>query len=232
MSKTLTIFAASALTEALTEIAELYKAAAPEITLAFNFDASGKLQTQIESGVKADLFLSAGQAQMNALVDEYIDTSTHRNFLVNKVVLVAPKDSEKGIASFQDCLTGKVSQIALGKHGVAAGQYAEEIFRRLGGWNEVLPKAVFGGNVKEVLALVEDKKADCGVVFSTDATASTAVKVAAPAPVGSHQPAVYPAAVLKRSENAAAATAFLNFLGSPEALAVFERIGFKTISPW
>jgi molybdate transport system substrate-binding protein len=232
MAKTLTIFAASVLTEALTEIAEMYGAAAPEVALAFNFDSSGKLQALIESGNKADLFLPAAQAQMNALAAEYINAATHRNILVNKVVLAVPRDSAKGIESFEDCLTGKVSQIAVGKHGVAAGQYAEEIFRHIGGWNDILPKAVFGSNVQEVLALVEDKKADCGVVFSTNAISSKAVTVAAAAPVGSHQPAVYPAAVLKRSENAAEATAFLNYLGSPKALAVFEKLGFKTISPW
>jgi molybdate transport system substrate-binding protein len=229
MAKTLTVFAASALTEALTEIAELYKAAASDVTLAFNFDSSGKLQALIEGGTKADLFLSAGQAQMNALAKEHIDTETHRNFLVNSVVLAVPKGSAKGIASFQDCLTDKVSRVALGKHGVAVGQYSEEIFRFLDGWNKVLPKAVFGGNVKEVLSLVEGGGVDCGVIFYTDAATSKAVSIAARAPIGSHQPAVYPAAVLKRSENAAAAKAFLNYLGSPEALAVFEKIGFNTV---
>jgi molybdate transport system substrate-binding protein len=231
-TKTLTVFAAAALTEALTEISELYKTAAPDITLVFNFDSSGKLQALIKSGVKADLFLSAGQAQMNALAGEYIDDATHRNFLVNRVALAVSKDSAKGIASFQDCLTDKVSRIALGKHGVPVGEYSEEIFRHLGGWNEILPKAVFGSNVKDVLATVEGGSVDCGVVYSTDATTSKSVKIAAHAPVGSHRPAVYPAAVLKRSENATEATAFLNYLGSPEALAVFEKIGFKTISPW
>jgi molybdate transport system substrate-binding protein len=229
MAKTLTVFAASALTEALTEISELYKATASDVELVFNFDSSGKLQAQIESGVKADLFLSAGQAQMNALAKEYIDIETHRNFLVNSVVLAVQKSSAKGVASFQDCLTDKVSRIALGKHGVAVGQYSEEIFRFFDGWNKILPKTVFGGNVKEVLSLVESGSADCGVVFYTDAMTSKAVNIAAHAPIGSHQPAVYPAAVLKRSENAAAAKAFLNYLGSPEALAVFEKIGFSTV---
>ena len=226
---TLNVFAAASLTEALNEIAALYKKTAPEVTLSFNFNSSGTLQTQIENGAEADLFLSAGQRQMNALAGAYIDTATRKDLLVNSVVLIVPKGSSKGIASFQDCLTSKVSLIALGNADVPVGQYSEEIFKFLKGWDIVRAKASLGTNVKEVLSQVESGSVDCGVVYSTDAATAKNVTVVADAPAGSHQPVVYPAAVIKNSPNAPAARAFLAYLSSPQAVAVFDKIGFTVI---
>jgi len=226
---TLNVFAAASLTEALNEIAVLYKTAKPEVTLSFNFQSSGTLQTQIENGAEADLFLSAGQRQMNALAGVFIDDSTRKDLLVNSVVLVVPNGSSKGISSFQDCLTAKVSLMALGNSDVPVGQYAEEVFKFLNGWDVVSAKASLGANVKEVLSQVETGSVDCGVVYSTDAATSNGVTVVADAPAGSHQPVVYPAAVIKDSPNAEAAKAFLDYLSAPEAAAVFEKIGFTVI---
>jgi len=226
---TLNVFAAASLTEALNEIGGFYKAERPEVTLSFNFQSSGTLQTQIENGAEADLFLSAGQRQMNALDGVYIDSATRKDLLVNSVVLVVPNGSAKGISSFQDCLTAKVSLMALGNSDVPVGQYSEEIFKFLGGWDIVLAKASLGANVKEVLSQVETGSVDCGVVYSTDAATSSGVSVVADAPPGSHQPVVYPAAVLKSSPNPQAAKAFLDFLGSPQAVDTFGKIGFTVI---
>jgi len=227
---TLNVFAAASLTEALTEIATLYKASAPAVTLSFNFDSSGKLQTQIENGAEADLFLSAGQKQMDAIAAEYIDPATRKDLLVNKIVLIVPSNSKAGIKSFADCMTDKVKLIALGNSSVPVGQYSEEIFKSLNGWEKVSAKASLGTNVKEVLSQVESGSVDCGVVYATDAaTSKGGIKIAANAPEGSHKPAVYPAAVLKKSANAEASKAFLNFLNSPEAKAVFEKIGFEVV---
>jgi len=228
-SVTLNVFAAASLTEALNEIAALYKTAAPEVTLSFNFHSSGALQTQIENGAEADLFLSAGQRQMNALAGAFIDDTTRKDLLINSVVLIVPKGSNKGISSFADCLTAKVSLMALGNSDVPVGQYSQEIFEFLNGWGIISAKASLGSNVKEVLTQVETGSVDCGVVYSTDAATSNGVTVAADAPAGSHQPVVYPAAVIKNSPNAQAAKAFLDYLSSPPAAAVFERIGFTVI---
>ena len=225
----LNVFAAASLTEALTEIAELYKKTAPNVTLYFNFDSSGTLQTQIENGADADVFLSAGQRQMNALSGSFIDDATRKNLLVNKVVLIVPENSTKGISSFEDVLTTKVSLIALGNESVPVGQYSEEIFKFLNGWAVVSAKASLGSNVKEVLSQVESASVDCGVVYSTDAATARNIRVAADAPEGSHQPVVYPAAVLKSSTNPQAAQAFLDFLSLPSAAAVFARIGFEVV---
>jgi len=226
---TLNVFAAASLTEALNEIADLYKTVKPEVTLSFNFNSSGTLQTQIENGAEADLFLSAGQRQMNALAGVYIDDATRKDLLVNSVVLIVPNGSNKGISSFNDCLTAKVSLMALGNADVPVGQYSEEIFKFLNGWDIVSAKASLGTNVKEVLSQVESGSVDCGVVYSTDAATSNGVTVVADAPSGSHQPVVYPAAVVKSSPNAQAAQAYLDYLSSPAAVAVFEKIGFTVV---
>jgi molybdate transport system substrate-binding protein len=225
---TLNVFAAASLTEALTEIAALYKAKNPAVTISFNFDSSGKLQTQIENGASADLFLSAAVRQMTALVEGgYVDTATQKDLLFNKLVLIVPGDSDKGITSYQDVPTGKVSLIALGNAAVPCGQYAEEIFKSLGVWDAIQPKISFGGNVKEILSQVESASVDAGVVYSTDAATSKGnIKIIAYAPEGSHSPIIYPAAMLKGSKNEKEAQAFLDYLNKPEAVAVFKKIGF------
>ena len=228
---TLNVFAAASLTEALNEIAALYKAKNPDVTISFNYDSSGKLQTQIENGAEADLFISAAVKQMNTLADGgYVDTATKKDLLLNKIVLVVPGNSKKGITSFSDIATDKVSLFALGNAATPAGQYAEEIFKSLGIWEAIQPKISFGTNVKEVLSQVETASVDAGMVYSTDvATAKGDVKIAADAPTGSHAPIVYPAAVLKGAKDAKAAKAFLDYLSRPEAVAVFEKIGFGMV---
>ncbi|GBU26440.1 molybdenum ABC transporter, periplasmic molybdenum-binding protein ModA [Fibrobacteria bacterium R8-3-H12] len=225
----LTVFAAASLTEALNEIATLYKAAAPEATLAFNFESSGTLQKQIENGAEADLFISAGQKQMDAIAEAYIDSATRKDLLVNKVVLIVPKNSKKNIKSFEDCLGDKVSLLAIGNSSVPVGQYAEEIFKHLNGWEKITAKASLGTNVKEVLSQVENASVDAGIVYATDAATAKDVKIVAQAPKGSHKPVVYPAAVLKKSAHPKEAKAFLDFLSSPKATTVFKKIGFEVV---
>ncbi|MDR0918080.1 MAG: molybdate ABC transporter substrate-binding protein [Oscillospiraceae bacterium] len=227
---TLTIFAASSLTEALEEIAELYKKENPNITLSFNFDSSGKLQTQIENGAEADLFISAAQKQMNTLEEaKLIDISTREDLLENKVVLVVPESSTKGITSFEDCLTDKVSLMSIGNADVPVGQYTEEIFTYLGGWDTIQSKSSMGSSVKEVLSQVESGSVDCGIVYSTDAVTSTGVKSIATAPENSHKPVSYPIAVLENAEHSQGAIDFIEFLNSETASEVFTEIGFGIV---
>lgn len=222
------VFAAASLTESLSAIQEHYRETAPEISLVFNFDSSGTLQTQIESGAEADIFFSAAQKQMNALEESgYLADETRKDLLVNKVVLIVPEESDKGITGFEDAATDKVGLIALGNSDVPVGQYSQEIFTSLGLWEQVFAKASLGTNVKEVLSHVESASVDCGVVYATDAATAKGVTIVAEAPQGSHSPVVYPAAVLKDSAQAKASAAFLEYLSGAEAMKEFEAVGFS-----
>jgi molybdate transport system substrate-binding protein len=235
----LVVFAAASMTEAMTQIAEMYKTVAPDVTLTYNFDSSGTLQTQIEEGAEADIFISAGQKQMNALDvtasadanpdgQDFILQGTRYDLLTNTIVLIVPMGSDKGIESFEDVATDKVSLLALGNSDVPVGQYAKDVFTYLGLWEQLNSesKITFASNVKEVLAQVESAAVDCGVVYISDAATSTGVTVVATAPEGSHTPANYPAAVLKGTKNEQAARDFLEYLQSDECAKVFTDIGF------
>jgi molybdate transport system substrate-binding protein len=235
-----TVFAAASMTESLNEIAGLYKAAAPDVNIVYNFDSSGTLKTQIQEGADCDIFISAGQRQMNQIditADPSVNTEkldfvmpgTRFNIVSNKVVLIVPKGkNSKDIADFKDAATDKVSLISLGNSDVPVGQYSEEIFKKLELWDQLnsQKKISFASNVKEVLAQVEAGAVDCGVVYSTDAATSNGVEIAAEAPSGSHAPITYPAAILSRVKDEAAAKAFIEFLKSDASATVFKRIGF------
>lgn len=224
----LTISAAASLKDSLTEIKAVFAKENPSVTLTYNFGSSGTLQQQIEQGADADIFISAAKKQMDALASkDLIIKDTNRNLLLNDVVLVTPKDNSS-ITSFNDLTTEKAKKISLGEpKSVPAGQYAEEVFTKLGILDKVKSKVVYGKDVKEVLTWVETGNADAGVVYSTDAKVSTKVNVIATASSDSHTPIVYPAAVIKASKNVDAAKEFMTFLNSEKAKAVFEKYGFK-----
>jgi molybdate transport system substrate-binding protein len=235
----LVVFAAASMTEAMNEIATLYGKTAKNVTIVYNFDSSGTLKTQIQAGAPCDIFISAGQLQMNQL-DASADKAINKdnldlvlqgsrfNIVANQVVLIVPKGSKKGIKDFNDLLTSKVALAAIGNSDVPVGQYTQEIYTNLGKWDELKNsgKVTYGSNVKEVLAHVASAAVDCGIVYGTDAATQKNVLVAAAAPAGSHAPIVYPAAIVKGTKNQAAAEDFVKFLKGPQAKKVFERIGF------
>lgn len=227
----LTIAAAASLKNAMTEIQALYLKEKPNSKLSFNFAASGTLQTQIEQGAAVDVFFSAASSNMNSLKSAgLLVDSTIKNLLGNDVVLIVPKDSTLSLASFKDVTDSSVKSIGLGEpSSVPAGKYAQDVFTYYKIWDQVKAKAVFGTPVTQILTWVETGNVDCGVVYSTDAAASTKVKVIATALDESHTPIVYPAAVIKASTHTAAATDFVSFLSSSAAKAVFVKYGFSTL---
>jgi len=223
------ISAAASLTDVMKELAANYQKVQPNVTITFNFGSSGALQQAIENGGVTDLFFSAAQKQMDALerAGELLP-GTRKNLLLNEVVLVVPKGSAKNITSFADAASDKVQYIALGEpKGVPVGQYSEEVFKSMQILDPVKSKAVYGSDVRQVLAWVESGEADCGVVYATDAAISDQVKVVAKAPDGTHKPIIYPAAILKSSTQAEAAKQFLAFVSSPDSAAVFKKYGFE-----
>ncbi len=225
----LTILAAASLTDVCGEIQERYEAEHEGVTLTFSYGGSGALQTQIEEGAMADLFLSAANKQMDALEEEgLMDSDSIEELLENKVVLIVPKDSTLSITDFSDVTGEEVTLIGLGDPAsVPVGQYAEEIFSSLGILEKVQEKANYGTDVRNVLAWVESGAVDCGVVYATDARTTDGVTVVSYAPEGSCTPVIYPAGIVKSSAHPEEAQRFLEYLGSPEAAELFESYGFS-----
>ncbi len=208
------------------ELIPMFKEKNQNITVNATYDSSGKLQTQIEEGAEVDVFMSAAMKQMNALDEKgLMAENSIVKLLENKIVLIAPKGSDKGMSTFEDIL--KADTIAVGDPAsVPAGQYAKEAFENLKIWDQVSAKASLGTNVTEVLNWVAEGSADAGVVYATDAASKENVVILAEAPEGSVAKVIYPVGVVKASANQEAAKAFVKFLQSEEALKVFEKYGF------
>ena len=241
----LVVFAAASLTESLTAIQALYEEANPEISLVFNFDSSGTLKTQIQEGAVCDLFISAGQKQVNQLdiqADEeknperldFVLEGSRIDLLENKVALVTPADNPKGIRSFDD-LAGLLKDgeilMAMGNSDVPVGQYTQKILAFYGLNEEELAaagKITYGSNVKEVTTQVVEGSVDCGVVYGTDAF-SAGLDVTDTATAAMCGQVIYLAAVMKNSAVPEAAQAFLDYLRGEEATRIFEGIGFTGI---
>lgn len=210
------------------ELIPMFEEQYPGVSVEGTYDSSGKLQTQIEEGLEADVFMSAAEKQMKALDEEgMIASDTITNLLENKIVLIVPAGSSAGLASFEDI--EKAGIIALGDPAsVPAGQYAQEALTSLGIWDKIQDKVSFGTNVTEVLNQVAASSAEAGIVYATDAASmSDQVEIVAEAPEGSLQKKViYPVAVVKDSAHQEEAGDFVEFLKSEEAMKVFEEYGF------
>lgn len=242
----LIVFAAASMTETMNQIAEMYKTVAPNVTLTYNFDSSGTLKTQIQEGAECDLFISAGQKQMNQLditADPEVNTDkldfvlegTRINLLENRVTLCVPEGNPKDIKSFDD-LADKLKEgsvlMAMGNSDVPVGQYTKKILAFYGLDEEKLAKdgvITYGTNVKEVTTQVTEASVDCGVVYCTDAFSAglTPVDYATKEMCGQ---VIYPAAVLNISKNQEAAKEFLAYLQTDEAMKVFEAVGFASVA--
>lgn len=211
------------------ELIPMFEEENPGVTVKGTYDSSGKLQTQIEEGLEADVFMSAATQQMDALTEEgFVDGESVTDLLENQIVLITSAENELGLAEFTDIT--KADTIAIGDPAsVPAGQYAQETLTSLGIWDEVLAKSSLGTNVTEVLNWVAEGSAQAGIVYATDAATTDNVKVIAQAPEGSlAEPAIYPVGLVSASAHQEEAQAFLDFLQSDEAMAVFEAYGFTS----
>lgn len=241
----LVIFAAASMTETLNQVAELYRDVAPNVTLIFNFDSSGTLKTQIQSGADCDIFISAGQKQMNELdisADPSINTEgldfvledSRFDILENKVTLCVPDGVENGVTSFDD-MAQKLKDgsilLGMGNEDVPVGQYTQKILAYYELDEAALAAAghiTYGSNVKEVTTQVSEGTVDCGVIYCTDAY-SAGLTVVDSATADMCGQVIYPAAVLNTSKHQEAAQAFLEYLKTPEVSAIFEGVGFTAL---
>ncbi len=238
----LIVFAAASMTETMEEIAQLYSQVAPNVTIVYTFDSSGTLATQIEEGADCDLFISAAPKQMNQIDInggednpdglDFVLEDTRIDLLENKVVLVTADNSDSGITSFEDLTSDKLTLLCIGNEDVPVGDYSLKILEYLGTSAQELEaegKLTYGSNVKEVTTQVSEGTVDCGIIYATDAFSAglTPVDEATAQMCGQ---VIYPAAVMKNSENIDAAKAFLEYLQGDEAKAVFESVGFTPLT--
>ena len=207
----------------------MFEEANPGVTVKGTYDSSGKLQTQIEEGLEADVFMSAAKKQMTALDEEgMIASDTITDLLENKIVLIVPTGNEKKLEKFEDI--ENADSIALGDPAsVPAGQYAQEALTNLGIWDKIQDKVSFGTNVTEVLNQVAAASADAGIVYATDAASMADQEVVAEAPEGSlAKKVIYPVAVVKGTAHEEVAKEFVAFLQTDKAITVFEEYGFSS----
>lgn len=229
--KEVTVFAAASMTEALEELKTEFEKENPNLSLTFNFDSSGTLKTQIDSGADCDVFVSAAQKQMDELEDEdKIDKETRFDLLENEVTLAVAEGNEKGIKDFKDLEKDDVEKIALGNSDVPVGQYSEEILKNLGIWDKIQDKVTLGSNVKEVTSWVSEKAADCGIVYKTDAKTAGLETVAVADDSMLENKVIYPAALLKNSKNPEEGKKYLEFLQGEKASEILDKYGFKPLS--
>lgn len=242
----LVVFAAASMTETLTELSNAYMEENPNVDVVLNFDSSGTLKTQIQEGADCDVFISAGQLQMDQL-DANADPSVNIegldfvledsrfDILENKVALAVPDDNPKNINSYDDMKAGLEDGsilLAMGNSDVPVGQYTQKILTYLDLDEATLANAgniTYGSNVKEVTTQVSEAAVDCGIIYQTDAYSAglTVVDTATPEMCGQ---VIYPAAVLNVSKNPDVAKDYLDFLTSDDADAVFEEVGFTAIN--
>ena len=222
----LVIAAAISLKDAFVDLGRAFEAL-HNVKITFNFAGSNSLQRQLENGAPADLFASASAAEIDALMrQQLLLPETLRTFAGNSVVLIGREQPDGGDFGFDDLAGGQISLIAIGSRGVPVRIYCEEVLQRLGLWNRLSDKYVFGNNARQVLQYVASGEADAGLVYGTDAHSSSHVRVMQKADLSWHQPIVYPIAVVSDSPSPELSKDFIAFLLSASGKRTLAEYGF------
>ncbi len=228
LALTLVVSAAASLTEALQQLAAVYEQRTGEAVV-LNLAASNTLARQIRAGAPVDVFISADEAQMDAVAAAVVPGS-RVELLSNQLVVAVPDDRVGRLASIRDLMAPPIRRIAIGDPAaVPAGVYARAYLEHVGLWDAISPRIVPMGSVRMALAAVETGVADAAIVYRTDIVTARRARQAFAVPLDEGPRIVYPAAAI-RGGNAAGAKRWLDFLRSPDAAAVFERMGFMPLA--
>lgn len=233
-ARDVTVFAASSLTDALSDVGHAYETSSGE-SVHFSFASSSTLARQITLGAPADIYVSADQRWMDYVQKhDRIQVDSRIDLLANQLVLIAPRASRVDHVDLQSgvdlSMLLDAGRLAVGNPmHVPAGIYARQALTSLHAWKAVKNHLARAANVRAALALVALGASPLGVVYRTDAIASGKVKIVGTFPADSHKPVVYPAALTVHAGKNKAARNFLRFLQSPTASAIFKHHGFKII---
>lgn len=224
----LMVSAAISLKDALTRVAADFEKAHQDCKVALNFASSGQLMAQIETGAPVDVFFSAGTKEVDTLATkDMIVVDTRVNLVANQIVLIKNKAQELTLTRIDELTNPEFKRIAMGNpDSVPAGRYAKEALTFYKLYDAIQPKLVFGENVRQVLDYVARGEVEAGFVYSTDAKIEAQVDVVLEIPAEAHKPIIYPATVIKASQQIELGKAFLLFLQSQESQAVFKEYGF------
>jgi len=227
--KSLTVFAAASMKNALDDVDAAYTAKTG-VKIAASYAASSTLAKQIEQGAPADVFVSADTDWMDyATAKKAINEPTRINLLGNSIVLIAPKDSSINNViigpGFDLAKLAGAGKIATGDvNSVPVGKYAKAALEKLGAWDTAAPKFAMAESVRAALTLVARQEAALGIVYSTDAKVEPGVKIVGTFPADSHPPIIYPVAATTTAK--AEAAGYLAFLRTSAAKTDFEKYGF------
>lgn len=223
-----TVYAASSLTNAMTDLAKGWQQAHADGVKA-SFASSSTLARQIEAGAPADIFAAADAKWMDYLAERrLVDNASRRDLLGNTLVLVAPAGQPRTITMAKGMVPDFAGRLCMGDPAsVPAGIYGKQALQFLGWWPALEKRLVGTEDVRTTLAFVERGDCPLGIVYETDARISNRVMIAGRFPVGAHDPVVYPFALLPGASPAA--RAFFQWLQGREAAAVFSRYGFMTL---
>jgi molybdate transport system substrate-binding protein len=223
----LVAFVAASTNEPMAEIARAFEAKTGIPVLVSPGPSSG-LAKQIEQGADADLLLSADQPTADFLADKGL-VAERRNLLRNKLVVITPHDRPLAIRTLEDLTDQSVTRLAIANPSVPAGEYARDALKKAGVWDRVESKIVGGVDVRATLQYVALGEVEAGIVYYTDAAASSKVVIALQIPPELHRPIEYPIILIRRASSHAAARQFFDFLQSELAAEVFHRFRFETV---
>ena len=236
----LTIFAASSLTDAFTELQIGFAKVAPDVAITFNFEASSNLKAQLEQGAKADLYAPADIPQMDGARGKGVIAGEQKIFANNKLALIVPANNPRGIAAPQD-LAKPGTRLILAASYVPIGSYARFLLARMAGDPAYGPdfyKQALGNivseeaNTRAVVNRIVLGEGDAGIVYASDVTPAVRDRVRViPIPEALQVTAQYPIAVVTGAANTPAAQAFIAYLLSPEGQATLVRNGFIPVGP-
>lgn len=226
-AESLMVFAAASLADAVRDVAAMYERESG-VEVELSFDASSALARQIIAGAPADIFISADEAKMDLLAEnDLIIPATRKSLLANTLVIIGGRDAAVKIHTPEDILNDSFDRIALADPAaVPAGIYARGWLEQNSLWSRIEDRLVPLPHVRAVLAAVASGNADVGFVYRTDATKSKVTEVLFEIPPDETPGISYPVAIINRIQPQEAAYNFLQFLGSSDSRAIFERHGF------